>query len=134
MIDRKHDLPISAQAKLLGLSRGTVKRCKSATFAIERFQHFFGFGPAPAEEPEVLETPIEAPVQAPVEASIIVPAQEKEASAVVAPAPTERPKKRRRRRKKKAVPAGGVSALNGGGAPPAPAEPGPSEAMPDKPA
>jgi len=24
MIDRKHDLPISAQAKLLGLSRGTV--------------------------------------------------------------------------------------------------------------
>ena len=94
---------------------------------------FFGFGLAPAEEPEVLETPIEAPVQAPVEALTVVPAQRPEASAGLAPAPSERPKKRRRRRKKKAAPAGGISAVNGG-TPPEPAEPSPSEAMPGEPA
>ncbi|MDO8942019.1 MAG: hypothetical protein Q7U75_02490, partial [Desulfobacterales bacterium] len=94
---------------------------------------FFGFGPASAEEPEVLETPIEAPVQAPVEALVVVPAQRPEAIEGVEPAPPERPKKRRRRRKKKAAPAGGISAANGG-APPESAEPSPSEAMPDEPA
>jgi ATP-dependent RNA helicase RhlB len=91
---------------------------------------FFGFGPAlAAEEPEVLKTPIEAPVQAPVEASVVVPVERPEASAGVETAPPERPKKRRRRRKKKAAPAGGISAANDG-APPEPAEPSPSEAMP----
>jgi ATP-dependent RNA helicase RhlB len=90
---------------------------------------FFGFGPAPAEEPEVLETPLEALVQAPVEALVVVPAARPEAIEGVEPAPPERPKKRRRRRKKKAAPAGGISAVNGG-APPEPAEPSPSEAMP----
>ena len=94
---------------------------------------FFGFGPAPAEEPEVVETLNEAPVHAPVEALVAVPAPRPEASAGVEPAPPERPKKRRRRRKKKAAPAGGISAANGG-APPEPAEPSPSEAMPDEPA
>jgi ATP-dependent RNA helicase RhlB len=94
---------------------------------------FFGFGPALAEEPEVLKTPIEAPVQAPVEALVVVPVERPEASAGVEPAPPERPKKRRRRRKKKAAPAGGIAAANGG-APPEPAEPSPSEAMPDEPA
>ena len=95
---------------------------------------FFGFGPALAEEPEVLETPIETPVQAPVEAVVVAPVERPEASEGVAPTPPERPKNRRRRRKKKAIPAGGVSAVNGGGTPPVPAEPSPSEAMPDKPA
>lgn len=94
---------------------------------------FFGFGPAPAEEPEVLETPLEAPVQTPVEALIVVPAQRPEAIEGVEPVPPERPKKRRRRRKKKAAPAGGISASNGGGAP-EPAEPSPSGSMPDAPA
>ena len=94
---------------------------------------FFGFGPAVAEEPEVLETPTEAPVQAPVEALVVVPAERPEASAGVEPAPAERPKKRRRRRKKKAAPAGGISAANGS-TPPEPAAPSPSEALPDEPA
>jgi ATP-dependent RNA helicase RhlB len=94
---------------------------------------FFGFGPAIAEEAEVLEAPLAAPVQAPAEALIVVPAERPEAVAGVEPVPAERPKKRRRRRKKKAVPAGGISAANGG-APPEPAEPSPSEAMPDEPA
>jgi ATP-dependent RNA helicase RhlB len=94
---------------------------------------FFGFGPALAEEPEVLDTPIETPVQAPVEAVVVAPVERPEASEGVAPAPPERPKKRRRRRKKKAAPAGGISAVNGG-APPEPVEPSPSEAMPNEPA
>jgi ATP-dependent RNA helicase RhlB len=41
---------------------------------------FFGFGPAPVEEPEVLETPIETPVQAPVEVVAAVPAARPEAA------------------------------------------------------
>jgi len=95
---------------------------------------FFGFGPAPAEEPEGVETPLEASIQAPVEALVVVPAERPEASEGGEPAPPERPKKRRRRRrKKKAGPTDGISAVNGG-APPEPAEPSPLEAMPDEPA
>ncbi|HSM88670.1 MAG TPA: hypothetical protein VLT56_01480, partial [Desulfobacterales bacterium] len=94
---------------------------------------FFGFGPAQAEEPEVLKTPVETPVHSPVEAVIVAPVNRPEASEGVAPTPAERPKKRRRRRKKKAAPAGGISAVNGG-TPPQPAEPSPSEAIPNEPA
>jgi ATP-dependent RNA helicase RhlB len=91
---------------------------------------FFGFGPAPAEEPEVLETALAAAVQAPVETLAAPPAQKRIATEGVEPASPERPKKRRRRRrKKKAAPADGLSAANGG-ASPEPAEPSPAEGMP----
>jgi len=94
---------------------------------------FFGFGPAPAEEPEVLETSLAAAVQAPVETLAASPAERLEASEGVETALSERPKKRRRRRrKKKAAPADGISAANGV-APLEPVESSPSEAMPDGP-